>query len=191
LCLEPPGMDDKTYLQRVASFADPAAFERLYHHHALHVFHFVYSIINSKQPAEEIVNDIFIKLWQHRATLTNIQNLRAYLLKAAKNSACNYLRAEHQQKRIDLEKVSAAHIHFAPSPEQLSISKEFAEKVSRSIDGLPPKCKLIFKLVKEDGLKYREAAQLLDISVKTVETQMSLALRKLSEVLLQLKTTDR
>lgn len=184
-------MNERSYLQRIADFADEEAFARLYHHHALPVFHFVYSIVNSKQPAEEIVNDIFVRLWRNREGLPGIQNLRAYLLKAAKNGACNYLRTAYLQRRIDLEKVSASHIHFEPSPEQLSISREFAEKVSRSIDGLPPKCKLVFKLVKEDGLKYREVAQLLDISVKTVETQMSLALRKLAEALQQLKTAGR
>ncbi|WP_177192234.1 RNA polymerase sigma-70 factor [Chitinophaga arvensicola] len=179
-------MTEEDCKQRVASFADETAFEWLYNHHALPVFHFVYSIIRSKQPAEEIVNDIFVKLWQQRETLADIHHLRAYLLRSARNGASNYLRSLHQF--IDLDQVSVAHIRFEPSPERLSISKEFIGIITRSIDQLPPKCKLIFKLVKEDGLKYREVAELLDISVKTVETQMTIALRRLSDVLAYIKS---
>lgn len=179
-------MTEEDCMRRVASFADETAFEWLYNHHALPVFHFVYSIIHHKQASEEIVNDIFVKLWQHRETLPDIVHLRAYLLKAARNGASNYLRSLHQF--IDLEKVSAAHIRFEPSPELLSISKDYVGIITRSIDQLPPKCKLIFKMVKEDGLRYREVAELLDISVKTVETQMSIALRRLSEVLAYIRS---
>lgn len=177
-------MKEQMYLQRIASHADQEAFEWLYNQHALPVFHFVYAILRHKQVAEEIVNDIFIKLWQHRESLPEITHLRAYLLKAGRNGASNYLRSQHQTTLIDLDQVSASHIHFEPSPEQLSITREVAQAVSRGIDQLPPKCKLVFKLIKEDGLKYREAADLLDISVKTVETQMTIALRKLQELMI-------
>ncbi|WP_133177721.1 RNA polymerase sigma factor [Chitinophaga parva] len=178
-------MNEQFYLQRIASYADQEAFEWLYNQHALPVFHFVYAILRQKQAAEEIVNDIFVRLWQQRASLPEITHLRAYLLRAGRNGASNHLRSQQQAATIDLDQVSAAHIHFSPSPEQLSISRETAQALSRGIDQLPPKCKLIFKLIKEDGLKYREAAALLDVSVKTVETQMTLALRRLQELLLQ------
>lgn len=178
-------MNEQFYLQRIASYADQEAFEWLYNQHALPVFHFVYAILRQKQASEEIVNDIFVRLWQQRASLPEITHLRAYLLRAGRNGAMNYLRDQQGTATIDLDQVSAAHIHFSPSPEQLSISRETAQALSRGIDQLPPKCKLIFKLIKEDGLKYREAAALLDVSVKTVETQMTLALRKLQELLQQ------
>ncbi|MES2880605.1 MAG: sigma-70 family RNA polymerase sigma factor, partial [Bacteroidota bacterium] len=65
-------------------------------------------------------------------------------------------------------------------PEQLLISAELHQRLHAAIDALPPKCRLIFKLIKEDGLKYKDVAELLQLSVKTVEAQMSIALKRVA-----------
>jgi RNA polymerase sigma factor (sigma-70 family) len=67
-------------------------------------------------------------------------------------------------------------------PEQLLITAEMLGFIYKAIDQLPPKCKMVFKLAKEDGLKYREVAEVLNISVKTVENQLAIALQKIGEV---------
>ncbi|WP_315824758.1 sigma-70 family RNA polymerase sigma factor [Paraflavitalea speifideaquila] len=66
-------------------------------------------------------------------------------------------------------------------PEKLLMTEELIQKIRKAIEDLPTRCQLIFKLVKEDGLKYKEAADLLQISVKTVETQMAIAIRRLGK----------
>jgi RNA polymerase sigma-70 factor (ECF subfamily) len=68
-----------------------------------------------------------------------------------------------------------------PNPEQLMITSEMHKRLNLAVDALPPRCKLIFKLIKEDGLKYKEVAQLLELSQKTIENQMTIALRKIGE----------
>lgn len=176
-------MEEKKYLLSISRNSDQKAFEWLYRKYAMKVFQFTYAILKSKEVAEEIVNDIFVKLWQQREQLEEIDFLQAYLLKAAKNRACNYLRLIKKDPRIDLNDITAEHIHFAPSPEELSLTRELSDHLSQAIEQLPPQSKLIFKLLKEDGLKYREVAILLNISVKTVESHMTLALRRIAEAL--------
>ncbi|MEO5947602.1 MAG: sigma-70 family RNA polymerase sigma factor, partial [Chitinophagaceae bacterium] len=70
---------------------------------------------------------------------------------------------------------------MVPDPEQLMMTNEMLGQVKKAINELPPRCRLIFKLIKEDGLKYREVAELLQLSVKTVEAQMAIALRRLGK----------
>jgi RNA polymerase sigma factor (sigma-70 family) len=66
-------------------------------------------------------------------------------------------------------------------PEKLMLTEEMMRQIKKAINDLPPRCRLIFKLIKEDGLKYREVAELLQLSVKTVEAQMAIALRRLAK----------
>jgi RNA polymerase sigma-70 factor (ECF subfamily) len=66
------------------------------------------------------------------------------------------------------------------TPERMLITKEMASQINKAVDALPPKCKLVFKLVREEGLKYREAAEILNISPRTVDTQMTIALKKIA-----------
>ena len=88
-----------------------------------------------------------------------------------------------QKKRysfsLDEVLVELKSIHF--DPEQLMITAEMVKRIHQAIQQLPPKCRLIFKLVKEDGLKYREVAELLHLSVKTIEAQMAIALRRIGK----------
>jgi RNA polymerase sigma-70 factor (ECF subfamily) len=77
--------------------------------------------------------------------------------------------------------VEIQSIYF--DPEQLMITAEMVRRVQHAISQLPPKCQMIFKLVKEDGLKYKEVAELLGISPKTVENQMTIALRKMDQAI--------
>lgn len=139
---------------------------------------FACTFLKSKQLAEEVVSDVFIKVWQKRQSLHTIQHLKMYLFSSTRNTALNYLKREGLQK-ISPEDywVELQSIYF--SPEQLMITEEMIEKIHKAVQDLPVRCRLIFKLVKEEGLKYREVAELLNISTKTVENQMTLALKKI------------
>lgn len=89
-----------------------------------------------------------------------------------------------KQKRTKTFSLDDVHTEFRSiyfDPEQLLITAEMFKRVCAAIQNLPPKCRLIFKLIKEDGLSYKEAAELLHLSVKTIENQMTIALRKLGD----------
>lgn len=168
-------------LQERIADSDPGALKELYDHFVSQLLELAFTIIRSKEMAEEIVEDTFIKIWERRAKIRGIENLQWYLYVVTRNISLNYLHKIYGKAHLDLEEISLPYCQVAPSPEDLMISGEMTKKINFAINDLPPKCRLIFKLVKEDGLKYKEVAALLDISIKTVENQMGIALKKLHQ----------
>jgi RNA polymerase sigma-70 factor (family 1) len=140
---------------------------------------FAYSILKSTEDAEEVVSDFFIVIWQRRAFLRNIENPKLYFFVGVKNTALNKLAVKKKQSlpQADEWQMSLKSVFF--NPEELLLSAEMVRKIMLAVNDLPPKCKIIFKLIKEDNLKYAEVAKLLDISIKTVEAQMAIALRRI------------
>ena len=136
-------------------------------------------MVKSKESAEEIVSDVFIKVWEKRKELEKISNLKVYLYVSTRNTALNYLNLEKRTHTNPIEEFQAEFASIYFDPEQLMITADMLALIKRSIDQLPTKCKIIFRLIKEDGLKYREVAEILNISVKTVENQLAIALQKI------------
>jgi len=145
---------------------------------------FAYTITQSRELSEEIVDDVFMKIWDRREEVSQIENLPSYLYKAVKNTSLNYLEKIKKHHIIPFENLPEIQLPaFQGSPEDEFISREFDEDYNKTISCLPDKCKLIFRLAKEDGLKYKEIASLLGLSEKTVENQVSIALKKITECL--------
>ena len=142
---------------------------------------FAYSILKSGEEADELVSDIFINIWVKREQLTKIEFPLLYFYTTAKNLAYNRIGKLKKLQNITPDDwlIQFQSIYF--DPEQLMITEEMVRRIKKAVNDLPPRCKLIFKLVKEDGLKYREAAELLHLSVKTVEAQMAIALRRIGK----------
>ena len=168
---------------QIAEFDDEVAFGELFKLYYSRLLVFTESILKSREPAEEAVEDVFLRLWENRKVLTAVNNVNYYLLVAAKHKALDYLEKMKKQAIISLEDVDVEFGDIAVNPENTLISAESVRIIQTIINDLPPRCKLMFRLVKEDGLKYREVADLLNVSVKTVETQMSLALSKIGTAL--------
>lgn len=166
-------------LQRRLSENDEAALKDLYDAYADKLFHFAYAIVHSKELAEEVVEDVFIKVWQKRSHIVTIESLVLYLLVITKNISNNYLRKYSRKKNICLDELSLPYYYINASPEDLLITSETLQCINKAINELPPKCRIIFKLVKEDGLKYKDVAALLNLNIKTIENQMGIALKKL------------
>jgi RNA polymerase sigma-70 factor (family 1) len=175
---------------RIAFSEDMKAYKELYLLMFDSLFRFSYSFVKSKQVAQELVSDVFIKLWQIRGQLNTIDNLKPYLFGITKNLSLSYLaRASKnlsiQLDDIDLDDIDTESIIDFKSPEDLYISKEAVKNVIQAIRGLPSQCQIIFSLVKIEGLKYKEVADLLDISVFTVRNQVAIATKKIEEALPQ------
>ncbi|MBX3239243.1 MAG: RNA polymerase sigma-70 factor [Chitinophagaceae bacterium] len=159
---------------------DSRAIRLLYDHLGDRLFQLAYAIVKSKEVAEEIIGDILLKVWQKREEMAAIENLRLYLYVTTRNYCFSYLRkTTGRPKEFSFEEVYQPYYHFAKSPEELLITREILQTINQTINCLPAKCKLIFKLAKEDGLKHKEIAVLLDISIKTVESQMAIALKRI------------
>lgn len=140
--------------------------------------YFADSIVGNLQEAEEIVSDVFIKIWQQRENLPPPDNIKFYLFKAVKNTSLNYLKSKGR-RAANLAAWELQVNLREQNPEEIMISKEDVTSIRSVIGQLPPRCRQIFILVKEDGLTYEQVAHLLDISKATVNVQMTLALKKI------------
>ncbi|HET7115217.1 MAG TPA: RNA polymerase sigma-70 factor [Hanamia sp.] len=170
-------------LQKIQYDDDQQAFKQFYQLLFFRLYQFAYTYVHSKENAEEVVNDVFLTLWQKRKTLNSISNINVYLYVAVKNVSLNYLRKNTQTISLSMDDLTVHHIHLVPNPESVLISRELQLRIRQAIDQLPPRCKIIFKLIKEDKLSYKEVATILKISVKTVDTQLYIALKKLAHIL--------
>jgi RNA polymerase sigma-70 factor (family 1) len=169
----------KDLQHRIARLDDQQAYRELYTSLYSYLFGFAKTIVQSRESAEEVVSDVFIKVWERRKELEKIENLKVYLYVATRNIAFNYLDKQKRNSTNSIDDVEAEFISIDFDPEQLLITADMLALIQKAIDELPPKCKVIFKLAKEDGLKYREVAEVLNISVKTVENQLAIALYKI------------
>lgn len=160
---------------------DEDAFKQFFINNFPPLVRFAYAYVKSKESAEEIASDVLLNIWQRRRNLDTINNLKLYLYISAKNRALNYLKKEKRLTTVDMDESSIWLKADDATPEQLAISKEMFQKIRAAITELPPRCQMIYKLVKEDGLKYKDVAAILNLSIKTVEAQMGIAFKKLSE----------
>ena len=163
---------------------DDTAFTQLYLHFGKKLIHFSISLVRSKEIAEELVEDVFVKLWANRDHITEIENLTVYLYVAVKNKSLNAL----SQKAKELVAASFDYLdttvdEFATDPYDLMITAEMMGRMHQAIESLPPRCKMIFKLIREDGLRYKEVGDILNISVNTIDAQMAIAVKKICTAL--------
>lgn len=132
----------------------------------------IFFIIKDTQAAEDLAQDIFIKLWEKRNTLEVSVSLPAYLHRAASNRAFNHLRNTHSFLEIE----SLSELETSPVEEI-----DFENRYKKLLDLLPPACRAIFIMSREDEMSYKEIAENLNISIKTVENQMTKALKIMRE----------
>jgi len=171
--------DQIRHLQMRIAMGDQSALRKLHVMLSGPLFQLSNAMVRSRQIAEEVVEDVFIKTWEQRNRLGELDNLRAYLFVLARNLSVDHLRKISGKRVCTLEDVNVPVLTVQSNPEDMMISREIVKRINLAINDLPPKCKLIFKLVKMDGLRHKEVAEVLNISLKTVESQMSIALKKL------------
>lgn len=169
--------------QRIAEFEDEVSYKKLFFHFFLPLKSFSFSIIKSQETAEEIVSDIFLDIWKRRKQLSAIEDLKIYLYTAVRN---NSVRKLQQNKKGTFFCLDDLQVEFASpdeNAEAILLTNELSQKIDLAIENLPQRCKIIYKLAKEDGLKYKEIALLLNVSIKTIDNQVATALKKIAAVL--------
>ena len=159
------------------------ALKSLYIAYFARLMRFTCLYVSSPAEAEEIVSDTFLAIWNNRQALPGIGNFDSYIYTIARHKAISYYRKQHMEQ-VSLDEVSIdLFTSTETTPEEELISQEGIKRLNMAIDSLPAKCKMAFKLVREDRLKYKEVAAILDISVKTLEAHLANAVRKLRETL--------
>ncbi len=170
-------------IERIAVLGDQQAYKTFFQAFYKDLNRFAYSFVKSNEAAEEIVCDVFVNLWKNRIRLLEIENLKVYLYVAVKNLSIKHTNRNSRNDLISLDELSVeiSSIGAYPNPEEICISTEIAKSIHAAIQKLPPRCKIIYKLVREDGLRYKEVADILNLSVKTVDAQMTIATKKICQ----------
>lgn len=136
--------------------------------------------VNDSDVAEDIVQEQFIYIWERRVKLKHTSSIKAYLTKAVKNRSLNYLRDQFVRKTDQQPEVVAKFEAKYELPSEILEFKELEALLEKGIESLPIKCRTIFAMKRFAGMTNREISENLQISIKTVETQMTIALKKLS-----------
>lgn len=159
---------------------DQKAFAELFERYQALVYDFSSRLTRSKIQAEEIVQNVFIRIWLKRAHLVNIENFGAYLNRATRNHSYTALKKIAAQTLREVE-LTGQVITGGTDAEHLLLYNDSAKILKTAVDSLPPQRKLVYELCHEQGLKYEEAAAKLNISPGTVHTHMKLALKAIRE----------
>lgn len=181
-CLEKqtPYKNIKDLQRRIAVYEDETAYKELFLILFNSLTRFSTGIVQSKETAEEIVSDVFIHLWNERSRLTDIEDLQLYLFIAVKNNSLRKLKQLNKQRTLSIDEFNIDMDSTYQNPEDKVLSAESLRKIESIIESLPNRAKLILKLAKEDRLRYKEIAVLLNISVKTVDHQLAITLKKIA-----------
>jgi RNA polymerase sigma-70 factor (ECF subfamily) len=150
---------------------------------------FAIGFLKNKEIAEEIVSDVYVNIWNNRSQLEKINNLKSYLFTSVRNGCVSHLRKVKNEKIISIDSVKEFSFIPFEGPEEGLVEKEIIEQIYEAIETLPCKCKMVFTLAKINGLKYKEIAEVLDITEKTVNNHLVLAVKKITELLNVTKKT--
>ena len=170
-------------INKISFNDDQSSFGKIYTVFYNKLFRLSLSIVKSEEIAEEVYDDVMMNIWEKRHQLTHINNFTVYLYVSVKNASLRHLSRSKKVTHVNIDDVDIEIADFSPTIQEQLISQEFSEKINNAIAQLTPQCKLVFKLVKEDDLKYKEVAEILNISVKNVEYHMGNALKKIANTI--------
>ena len=143
-------------------------------------FRFAYYCLGEKEACREVVTDVFFSVWQSRKRLKDIVNIDTYLYISVRNESFRFQARNKDLNRVSLnELLPLMEEEDEGSPEEHLELKEMREMLDKAIDELPEKCRLVFLMSREEGLKTKEIAEILSVQESTVRVQMKIAIEKL------------
>ncbi len=174
-------MLSETVLLRNIRRGDVKAFEQVFRQYYVPLYFYALSIINKKEIAEEIVQDLFYVWWKDREKIQIKHSLKSYLYTAIRNKSLQYIEHDNVRERYKQRLLAAESEIQNPSPQQVLEQKELEYILDSTLKKLPERRLRIFKLHRFEGKKYKEIAETLSLSVKTIEAEMSKAYQVLRE----------
>lgn len=163
---------------------DRAAFEALFRTYAEPLCDFVEGYVETPEVAEELVQDLFLKIWSQRETWDVQRSVKSYLYTAARNRALDHLKHRRVVDRWEEEQARRHdNAYRPPRPVKDLQHEQLRKEVQQAIEHLTERRRLVFSLSRHHDLTYKEIAAILDLSVRTVETHMREALKSLRDLL--------
>jgi RNA polymerase sigma-70 factor (ECF subfamily) len=172
--------DKSTFLFQQFREGDPKALEELFHRTFPRLVDFATKITKDIQVAEDILQDVFIKIWERKKDIESI-NIEAYLFRMVRNQCFDYIKFVKviNEKETELDSIQKFEelyrIDFIRDEPYVLIQEELKLEIEKTIESLPPRCKEVFLLSKIEGLKNREIAERLQINIKNVERHLARA----------------
>ena len=168
---------DQTLLKQI-KVNNQEALEALFNKYYYNLCDFAFQFVRSFDLTEEVVSDVFLKIWKNRHDLVITGNFKAYMYTATRNQALNYLQKEKREWTSLDELKEESSKRYRPDEELMF--QELENRIEILINTLPPRRKVIFKLSRIEGLTYQEIADILSISIHTVQNQMVSAVKQLA-----------
>lgn len=169
---------DQNELIELLKQSDQKAFNTLFRLYSAKVYHFSYGYLKSTEESEEIVQDTFTKIWEKRATIDAAYSFSGFVFTVAHHLILNRIRKirnENHYKAI----LAKNNIHIRNETEEKILHDELEKAQQQALVELPPRRKIIYQMIREEGMTYKQVAELLNISTKTVESQMTEAIKHL------------
>lgn len=161
-------------------------FSQLYSMYFMKMLRFSQAYVGTEEDAKNIVQDVFLYLWEHIEVLDTVNNTDAFLFTLIKNRCLNFIKHRlyvdsHKRslQEVEEEEMQMNLYALEQFDENLCSVEDMERQLQKVIDALPERCRQIFMLSRMDGLRYKEIAARLEISVNTVENQISIALKKI------------
>lgn len=173
----------RRYLRQMKDEDSQQAFRGFYDLTYDRLFRIAYYYVKHDEWTQEIVLDVFMKLWEQRAKLPEVNNIEDYCFILTKNASLNYLEKENRHATLSADQLPEPSDQ-ADSPEETLISEELFARYVKALDRLPERCREVFVRIREEKQSYAQVADELDISVKTVDAQLQKATTRLKEMLL-------
>jgi RNA polymerase sigma-70 factor (family 1) len=163
---------------------DEEVYRKLFYHFYPILLSFCTTILHTKEDAEEVASEVMLKVWTMGEDLHHVENLTVYLFIAARNKAYDVLRKKNRQvASVAISDTIQEYVIDKNSPESLYARGELEQYIGNIIRALPTQSQLVYRLIKEQGLAYKQVTEVLGISLNTAETHMRLALKKIRTAL--------
>lgn len=166
--------NERLVLQNLAA-GDDKAFAAVFHHYRHRIYAIAFRLLGTPSGAEDIVQDVFLKLWLKKNELNAIEHFKAYLFTVTRNHIFTALKKVAKEQAIENELVN----HIRENSDHFSVYKEYEQILQNAISKLPPQQGLIYKLSKEEGLKRQEIADRLKLSPETIKVHLAHAMRNI------------
>jgi RNA polymerase sigma-70 factor (ECF subfamily) len=170
-------------LRATALRDDREAFSLFFHHYYTKLVRFALLFDSNRSDAEDTVSEVMIRMFRRRKELFLLENFEPYLFRSVKNEALNKLRSEKAFLSFS-QVVFTANVQDRMDPHEMLMGTELYGQINKLIEKLPPKRQQVYRLIKDDGMCYKDVAKLMEISERTVEVHLKIAMRELRSSIL-------